>query len=349
METVTEGSPWHREKNVLVHTQMVVGEFLHRWDRCFDDREVDGFIGALAAAFHDVGKPDSMEAKFKPERGNYFSFHGHEIISARLFEDWIVTNYKSIVSLTKQHFVADDIWRAAWSIENHVPWEVKNDILRGYLAKSAKYIGPLFQTLLVADQWGRISDDQQVKIVRVNDWMNDFMKLIDLIEDAPVKDDRPTLYMPIAPSGAGKSTFLKTLQSGHPDILTFSWDQLRHEWYDPVDYAVAFKKSTEDADFNKKANQVFIGMLKQKKDIYVDNTNLTRKRRAFFVDEARRHGYKTVAITFPVDLETLIARQTTRLDKTVPEDAVRRQYMSLQQPFKGEFDHVHVSSSNLYK
>lgn len=152
--------------------------------------------------------------------------------------------------------------------------------------------------------------------------------------------NRPTLHMPIAPSGAGKTSLLNRLQARNPNIQVFSLDLLRHEWYDPNDYAAAWKASTEDQDFANKANQRFIEMVKSGKDIYVDNTNLTPKRRRFYLDLARKHGYKTVAYLLPVDLKTLIARQATRGDKSVPEEAVRRQFMSLVTPTEGEFDEV---------
>jgi hypothetical protein len=46
-------------------------------------------------------------------------------------------------------------------------------------------------------------------------------------------------------------------------------------------------------------------------------------------------------------LETVIARQLTRDNGQVPEEAVRRQYMSLQYPFIGEVDNIIVDPSNL--
>lgn len=149
-----------------------------------------------------------------------------------------------------------------------------------------------------------------------------------------------TLYMPIAPSGAGKSTYLRKLRAQNPNIQTFSLDDLRHEWYDPKDYARAWKLSTEDKEFANKANQRFVEMVRSDIDIYVDNTNLTPKRRKFYLQLAKKHGYKTVGIVFDVPIETLIARQSTRGDKHVPEEAVRRQAAAFTRPYPGEFDEI---------
>lgn len=151
----------------------------------------------------------------------------------------------------------------------------------------------------------------------------------------------PTLFVPIAPSGAGKSTMLRKLQQKNPDLQVFSLDILRHKFYDPDDYAKAWQMSTEDKEFRNKANAEYMDALSQGKDLYVDNTNLTPKGRRWYIDQARRRGYKIVAITFPsVDLDTLIARQQTRGDKNVPAAAVRQQFMSLKGPEEGEFDDI---------
>jgi len=171
------------------------------------------------------------------------------------------------------------------------------------------------------------------------------MKLLrDLIEQ---ETRRPTLWMPIAASGTGKSTYLKKLREINPNILSFSFDDLRHEWYDKEDYGRAFQLSTEDKEFNNKAYAVFRKMAKTGQDIYVDNTNLTAKRRKFYIDIAKKAGYRTVGIEMPVDAETIVARQKTRGDKNVKESAVRDQFARLERPKDGEFDEVIVSNHNL--
>jgi predicted kinase len=159
--------------------------------------------------------------------------------------------------------------------------------------------------------------------------------------------NKPILYIPIGASGSGKSTYLRKLREENPDILSFSWDDLRMEWYDPDNYGNAFRLSTEDKDFITKSQQVFRNMVKTGKDIYVDNTNLTAKRRKFYIDIAKRAGYRTVGIEMPVDVETIVARQKTRGDKNVKETAVRDQHAKLQPPRPGEFDENRVSYHNI--
>lgn len=151
---------------------------------------------------------------------------------------------------------------------------------------------------------------------------------------------KPTLHMAIAPSGAGKSTLFRKLKANNPQLQLFSLDALRHEWYDAQDYKKAWEAAAADPEFKNKANQRFMDMIKERKELFIDNTNLTPKRRRFYLDTARRAGYQTIGYTFNVDLPTLIARQATRGDKNVPEEAVRSQYQSLVPPRTGEFDKV---------
>lgn len=151
---------------------------------------------------------------------------------------------------------------------------------------------------------------------------------------------QPILYVAVGPSGSGKSTAFRKLKEKNPNINHFSWDDLRHEWYDANDYARAWEMSCADKEFKNKAQAVFESLIVQNQDLYIDNTNLTVKRRRPYINRARALGYKVVAITFDVDLKTAISRQSTRGDKYVSEGAVRKQFESLQPPTIGEFDKV---------
>jgi predicted kinase len=344
MERTVENSPWHREANVLVHTEMVVDEYvnaadLYHSDECRIDPVWDRmtYLGAIAAAFHDVGKPAARTAKFSEARGNYFSYPGHELMSARLFEDYATKRFPM--------FGAQDIYIICWMLEHHMPWEVKDKTKRENMAKTVKMYDLLdvFTRLLLSDQYGRTSDDAETKRADVRAWIAEFRELAETVKLSPVDIDAPVLYMPIACSGSGKSTFRASLG----DVNTFSLDDLRHEFYDATDYARAFQLSTEDKSFDARANARFHAVVKQKQDLYLDNTNCSAKRRRWYLDIARKHGYTVTAVLFPINIDEVIRRQTTRTDKTVPAHAVQRQYMSLQLPSIGEFDTILIRSDNM--
>ena len=358
----TEGSPWHREDNVGIHTDMVVSEYLAITSG--NDWTQDDLLGALACAFHDVGKPRASErngVKFKPERGNYLSFSGHEQISARFWEDYVATNW---IELQKTFdLVPFDIFAVGWMIEHHLPWGVKKTDKVKQIAQTAMFIDPtVFTNFLLADTYGRISDDEIEKRQKVGDWVYNLVSEIiprQVVNDTDPKFGQPRLILPVGVSGAGKST----LQPQFSTHEHYSWDDLRLELYltdeekeligTEVDmstaYGATFKRSCEDKNFSKKINSRFMELIRAEKDIYVDNTNLSKKRRRFFVQEARRKGYFIQAILLPASIETVLNRQQSRPDKTVPLDAVMNQYMSLQYPSFGEVDDIIVEKGNLPK
>lgn len=345
MLRTTEDSPYHREVNVGVHTDMVVTQFLSRWNHL----SRNAMLGALACAFHDVGKPEARTRKYSSKRGHYNSFAGHEKLSARLWEDWAMRHWdflKFTLGLNPQDFHS-----VAWMIEHHMPWEIKNKDTLKYMATTADKIGfDIYDAVMTSDTWGRISDDHPEKKQKVHDWIETLRGL----EGAKkVPGTGPKIIMPIAPSGAGKSTLapLYTRTNGPArsgECVYFSWDALRLEWYgDGSDYTKAYRESQKDSKFNNKAHKVFMDYLKAGRDIFVDNTNLSLKRRRGLLSDARRKGYYKIAVLLPIDLDTLLERRVKREDKVIPVDSVLRQYQSLSTPSYGEFDEILVVMSNV--
>lgn len=359
MSTVFEDSPWHRERNVAVHTNMVVAEYLNRVGKS-SHWSVRDLYGAFACAFHDVGKPAARTEAYKPERGTYYRYGGHELVSARLWEDWAVRNWEFL----KEEFDLSSkaIHATGWLIENHLPWSIKKAEKRRLLAlgvKDAVNNIEVFINVVKADTWGRISDDATEKKATVNAWCEEFRYLFKEVtneyKNRYVNPDAPIMYMPIGVSGSGKSTMMNSEgmkcvmeEDGvEGELLHFSMDVFRQNWYDVDNYANAFKLACEDKQFMNKVNTMFCKMLETGQSIYADNINISKKRRAHYIRQARQFGYNIKVILLPVDLQTVIDRQETRTDKTVPLDAVERQYMSLALPSKGEADDIIIYSGNL--
>lgn len=345
MEETVENSPYHRERNVAIHTDMVVSEYISWADKQWT---VLTLIGGIATAFHDTGKPSARVVKFKPERGEYNSFGGHEIISARLFEDYFLRNAERMWKLFGVRDI-NLIYQVGFVIEHHMPYEQPNDKIENMATTAAQEFGipntlgaePIFQDHLTADTHGRLADDHEKKIAAVDQWIIEFENKmhIPVHLDSDIHPEK-TLLMPIGPSGCGKSTVFKKLSKQY-DLHQYSWDLLRLEWYDP-DYRKAYQMSVDDPHFNARYTKEFHKQILIGKNIYVDNTNLSRKRRRPFIDTARKHGYNVIAYIFPIAIDTVCKRQKTRGDKDVPLDAVRQHYMSLQCPLYGEFDGIEV-------
>lgn len=169
MAGTVENSPWHRERDVGVHTDMVVSQYLASPSR-------DDVRGAFACAFHDVGKPPSEIEKFSEERGLYRAYHGHEQVSARMWEDWAVQNFRFLQKEFRFH--PNDLYAVGWMIEHHVPWGTKKDAkLDAFARTSLKTLGlngiRTWHNVLMADQRGRISDPSHERGDQALEWIRD--------------------------------------------------------------------------------------------------------------------------------------------------------------------------------
>lgn len=337
LQTV-EDSTWHREANVSVHTDMVVSQYISRakeeWNR-------NDIIGALVCAFHDVGKPYAEEVLQRADGTEYRRYAAHELVSARLFEHYMMSN----PSLMKRfNLQPTDLYAIGWLIENHLPYGLKKTHKREGLYRTTEFVADfhIFRRILYSDCWGRISDDHETKKANTNAWLTELWQ--EAYNNMWIKPraevDGPELVMLIGPSNCGKSTWLKN-NSLLDDHHYYSWDALRLDWYSS-DYTEAFKLSTADKEFGAKTQKVFMNMIHTKESIVVDNTNLSAKRRAFFINTARQHGYKVRAELFPISLSEIVGRALMRTDQIVPEFAVRRQYLALSLPGLGEVDDVNV-------
>jgi predicted kinase len=146
-----------------------------------------------------------------------------------------------------------------------------------------------------------------------------------------------TAYFLIGASGSGKSTFVQKLAHQQDEIGMFSLDAIRLLFLGAEQfnltreekievYKAAFEKASEQsAEFNKLVEDIW-RMCLQYDVIVLDNTNLTRKTRAQRLQSLRKNDYKIVMVEFIVPLQTVLDRQSTRPDKSVPLEAVRQHY-----------------------
>lgn len=359
MAACRENSPWHREPNVAEHTMMLYRFYRDNIMSSRSNRQRD--LTFLAMMFHDTGKPGAKVEKYREDRGNYFIFAGHEQISARLWEDYAVSNWDFLVR-TFPGLVYDDIFKIGFIIENHLPFTDANKKTLLKMRTALRHtLGELYEVsyfdCLESDQHGRISDDQEEKLKRYHEWRAAFEK-IEPEQIEPIVEHDKILYVLVGASGSGKSTFtnnrLPTQETG-----TFSLDACRlafaktkienWEQLDDIEfYRQAFSVAIENQQqFNNFADKMFKRTLDSFKRVISDNTNVSRKSRTKWTVMAHSKGFKVVAILFPIDKATLLERMKSRTDKRVPEEAVMRQWNQVSYPRIGDdVDAVVVFSGN---
>lgn len=178
MQLTREDSPWHREDNVAVHTEMLL-----KWykDNLYSSRnDSQRMLTMVACLMHDIGKPPSQILKYSEERGEYRAYHGHELVSARMWVDYATTNFGMVSELLK--FTVDDVCNIAFFLEHHVPFSMKNPRKRkalknSLLSRVGEHGHEAYLDFLLSDQHGRISDDQHLKLATVDEWMQEWKKV----------------------------------------------------------------------------------------------------------------------------------------------------------------------------
>ena len=179
MQLEREGSPWHREENVAVHTNML----LKFYDENFASSrsEWQQLVTRIGCLFHDVGKPPSRIIKTSETRGEYRAYHGHELVSARMWVDYASGRGKQDVEQMLQ-FSPTEVSHVAFMIEHHVPFalarpEKRKALKAGMFNRFDDHGHRAWLDLLLSDQHGRISDDQATKLANVDTWMSEWQAL----------------------------------------------------------------------------------------------------------------------------------------------------------------------------
>ncbi len=334
-----ENSPYHREENTAVHTQMTLRFYKEHF--FLNRSENERLLSQLALLFHDVGKPKCEVEKFTEKRGQHKSYAGHELVSARIFEDYVLSN---------NNFGLTDlqIRQVRWMIENHLPYGRKcyNDFR---IDSTRALTGNLqmFADVLLSDAGGRITEDS--KIPFVTNWVNETLYLQ---EQDQKHNSGLTAYILVGPSGSGKSTVSEKLMQDANTVI-FSFDNYRIEYYSNIFpehttnikelYKQAWNYCNEHAEkFNEYTRKKFNEFIKQNKNIIIDNTNLSPKSRRQWVTILRQHNYYIIGFEFMSPLYLLEQRIHQREDKTMSLEVVTNQYYSTQSIRYSEVDSIRI-------
>ena len=145
-----------------------------------------------------------------------------------------------------------------------------------------------------------------------------------------------TCYILIGSAASGKTTWASNHK--RPDDAQVSLDIYRIAFYksmhpaeDDVKYDSAWtyccSHGKEFDDYVKaEAKLAFTLAAKNNNNVYVDNTNLTAKSRKRWVDLAKKHNFKIIAVEFRNTLQRVLERNANRQDKFIPENVVKDQF-----------------------
>jgi len=373
MESTVEGTHWHREDNVAVHTIMCLNYYVNHFSHLRSEREQ--MIALMAILFHDFGKPESEETKErKNEDGTstgemYHSYAGHEPVSANEMMSFFCSHDELREEFFAQGYDWNDLRSIKFMIEHHLPYGLvkaaKRLALRSAVAHTLGADEVCFYDMLISDCYGRISDDHDAKKAKVHEWIKDFSALPVAKNNADArkknglgkmgiflnKDARqPVLYVMHGISGSGKSTFIKKMPG---ELLVYSEDDLRMKYAEAnldhtdlrawsgmtvqerYDAAWKFCAMSPDSTFDKVCKAAWNSILDQHTDIVLDRMNPTRKARASFIETAKAKGYRVESIEFYISEQEAKDRQKTRGDKSLPDFRVHQVYMQMETPWIG--------------
>jgi predicted kinase len=351
MLQIREDSPYHREANVLEHTRMCLQWYEDNVARSRTHSQQ--ILTKLALLFHDVGKPMARTEKHSETRGVYFSYPGHELFSANLFEDYALMHWE----LFQHHLLltSNEMLLVRCLIEHHLPYDKtgkdKLVALKTHMLRlGGEELLQMYYDVLRSDAHGRISDDSDGTYARVEEWITKFALTQPIIE-ATKESGTPYMIVAIGASGSGKSSWFHDNFSyddaDGPSEYLFSLDEHRvgfyvsrqtgkdADYHDAWNYCHRSEDKEVEKAFDKYCLEAFMVLIKRKGNIFLDISNVSAKARRKWITLARQHSYMVHAVRFHVPFSVCVARQATRNDKSIPTSSIRDQYFRISTPLVG--------------
>ena len=233
----------------------------------------------LAMLFHDLGKvytavPNKVDS-------NQTSFYGHELKSAEIAEQWLI-EFEAPKELRQ---AVKDI------ILLHMSKTIK---LRKLQDKVGSYVGALSLKGHKSDVKARLNINKE-EVSKISQRCLEFNSLDrDTIE---YNDSKPEMIILIGLPRSGKSLFKI---KNYANYISISRDDIREREFD-------FKGNMDNEKLvTTLFNQELTESLNKGVNIIIDNTNIQRKYRRQFIQQARAHGYNIKAIVIDTDYEQVV-------------------------------------------
>lgn len=154
---------------------------------------------------------------------------------------------------------------------------------------------------------------------------------------------QPEIIILVGLPGSGKSTYIKQLQHKR-DYVVLSTDDIFDRF--ASDAGISYNQAFKTLPYKDAEREMFSDLreaLSQKKNIIVDQTNMTIKSRARKLSAVPK-GYKKTAVVFSVDdkeLQRRLDQREREIGKSIPADVIKTMKASFQPPSQAEgFDEI---------
>jgi predicted kinase len=322
MLNTRENTIFHQEENVAEHTRLCL-----KWyqENLANSRtEYQQLMTKLAILFHDVGKPKAQHLKTSESRGTFNCYAGHELISANLFENYILQN-------NSLNLFDTEIRQLKWMIENHLPYDKNKNEFKLNMYFSLGYLVQAYYDVLLSDANGRITTQNRTD--KVIEWI-DNNKNVTLPEQ---KQSTKIAYVLHGASNSGKSTYSRSLLEQDLTLAYFNLDEIRVNFFKDNEkqlveqstnvYNDAYHYSIKNKNrFNQYSQLIFNSIINKNQNIIVDNTHCSVKARRRFITVLKQHDYFIQGIEFQATLKTLDERR--KVTNKLPYSHLESQYFT---------------------
>lgn len=310
-------NPYHCEETLKIHTEMVL-------DLVPNDKN---FI--FAALLHDIGK---IQVRYEKENGRV-AFYDHENVS--------MFNSIDILKHASKEFDIDILLvlqLVAWhgTLWNKTP---ANERVKEFDACYG-HQPELFKNLIIfteADAYGRIFAPEKESEIDFLDSQFQFLKNYTPYNKQAFrqKQNLDAIFL-IGVSGSGKSTYIeKNFDLTNFDLISVDkFFYSKKMGYDSVDYKKNIKKAHDQSIAD------LLNAVKNKRNIIVDMTNLTKEQRLTKLTKIPTTQYNHKAVVFLIGEKQLNKNLAKRDHKKLKHGIILKQIESFELPNYDEFDEI---------
>jgi len=295
----TEKNPYHKEGDIWTHTKMVIDQV--------DKRYKDNIDFLTAALLHDIGKIYTFEDNDETKKR---SFKGHEGVSFFLAQDIIENIRKNVDGFKKLN--SKRILKII-ALHGRLYQEIKeNNIERvSDMFINDKLLLKDLKNFFLCDSYGRITDERKDE----EEVIEFFNNAISYGKKKQKTFKNKLVILSGLPRG-GKSFWREQFLQSNKEFVIISRDDIlcyiaRTNSKSNLNYNESWKYIQENElneVIDKELLKLYQTALKNKKDIIVDMTNMSKKARKKFITQAKQKKYKIESKVITTPIQTCVFR-----------------------------------------